>query len=132
MRLQRDLGHLGDQPADRKAVRANRQVLMRERVLQLDSIHDGEYPLQERLGNLEADKIVILLRGVLRALNGVETEFCLQVRCLVLRIGVTGPGRRAWLRGADFLLRQEPERMTMKVTAKKKMTRMGLRTAIPE
>jgi hypothetical protein len=49
---------------------------MREHVLQLDSIHDRKYPVQERLGNLEADKVVILLRGVavLRDLNGVETE----------------------------------------------------------
>ena len=88
MRLQRDLGHLRDEPADRKAVRANRQVLMREHILQLDSIHHGEYPLQQRLGNLEANEVVILLRGVavLRDLNGVETEFGLEVRCLVLSI----------------------------------------------
>src|SRR6266853_223005 len=46
------------------------------------------HSLQQRLGHLEADEIVILLGrvAILRDLHHVESEFCLQMRGVVLRI----------------------------------------------
>ena len=61
---------------------------MGEHILQLHSVHNREGPLQKGLGNLEANKVVILLRGVavLRDLHGVETKLGFQVSGLILRI----------------------------------------------
>jgi len=48
----------------------------------------GESPLQQRLGHLEPDEIVILLRrvAILGHLHRVEPEFRLQMRGVVLRV----------------------------------------------
>ncbi len=88
MRSQRDFGHFRDHPADREAVRADRQVLMCQHILQFHSVNDRESPLQKRLRHLKPDEIVILLRGIaiLRHLHHVESELRLQMRGVVLRV----------------------------------------------
>ena len=88
MRLKRDLGHLRNQPADGETIGANRQVLVRQHVLQLQPIDNWKDPLQQRLRDLESDEIVVLLRRItiLRHLQRVESKLRLQVRRFVLRI----------------------------------------------
>src|SRR6202158_2569680 len=62
-------------------------------VFQLQSVHNGESPLQQRLGHLESDEIVILLRRItiLRHLHHIESELRLQMRGAILRVphGIT-------------------------------------------
>ena len=88
MGLQRDLGHFRDQPADGETIGTDREILVRKHIFQLHSVHDGKDPLQQGLGHLESDEIVVLLRGVtiLRDLHRVESELCFQMCGLVLRI----------------------------------------------
>ena len=88
MGLERDLRHVRDQTANRITIGADRKILVREHVLQLHPVDDGEHALEQGLRNLEADEIVVLLRGVpiLRNLHGVEAELCFQVRRPVLRV----------------------------------------------
>ena len=96
MGLQRDLGHLRDQPADRETIRTHCQILVGQHVFQLHSVHDGKGPLQQGLGHLESDEIMVLLRriAILRDLYRVEPKLYFQMRRLVLRI----PHRLAKLR----------------------------------
>ena len=49
MGLQRDLGHLRNQPADRETIRAHRQILVSKHIFQLHSVDHGEDPLQQGL-----------------------------------------------------------------------------------
>ena len=49
MDLQRHLGHLRNQPADRETVGADGQVFVCQHVFQFQSIHHREGPLQQGL-----------------------------------------------------------------------------------
>ena len=103
MDLQRHLGHLWNQPADRETIGADGQVLVRQHVFQFQAVHDREGPLQQGLRYFESDEIVVLLRriAVFRHLRHVEPELGFQMRGLVLGIadGLAKP--RAQLRILD-------------------------------
>ena len=88
MRLKRNLGHLRNQAADRETIRANRQVLVRQHILQFKPIDHWEDPLQQRLRDLKSYEIVELLRriSILRYLHCVESKLRLQMRRRVLGI----------------------------------------------
>jgi len=88
VRLKRHLGHLRNHAADRETIGANCQVLVRLHVLQFKPVDDWEDPLQERLRDLESDKIVELFRriAVLCHLHSVESKLRFQMRRCVLGI----------------------------------------------
>ena len=103
MGLQRDLGHLRNQPADRETIRADGQILVGKHVFQFHSVDHGKDPLQQGLGHLESDEIVVLLRRVtiLRHLRHVEPELSFQMCGLVLGIADRLAKLRAQLRILD-------------------------------
>ena len=49
MGLQRDLGHLRDQPADGETIGADGEVLMGKHIFQLQSVDHGEDSLEQGL-----------------------------------------------------------------------------------
>src|SRR6266853_5523141 len=73
----RDPGHFRDQCAYAAPVTADGQVNAAENIFEFHTVSLEECTLQQRLGNLEADHVVILVRGIaiLGDLNHVETEF---------------------------------------------------------
>ena len=61
---------------------------MRQNIFQLDSVNDWKRALEQRLGDLKSDEIVVLLRrvAILGDLHHVESELRLQMRGVVLRV----------------------------------------------
>lgn len=84
--LQGDLCHFRNQPADGKAIRANRQVPVRQDIFQLQSVYNRERPLEQWHRNLEANKAVVLIGSVpiFCNLQCVKPELGLQVRGRIL------------------------------------------------
>jgi len=88
MGLQRDLGHFRDQPADGVTIRTDGEVRVGQHVFQFQSIDDREDTLQQALGHLESNEVMVLLRSItiVRYLHGVEAKLGFQVRGFVLRV----------------------------------------------
>src|ERR1700756_5789349 len=88
MGTQRDFGHLRNHAAHGKTVRTDREILVSQDVFQLYAVNDRKGPFQQRFGDLEADEVVILLRGVaiLGHLYHVESELGLQMGGVILRV----------------------------------------------
>src|SRR5437868_11032748 len=78
--------HRGNYFADRPPVCTNCQIDIREHVIRRNAVGLGECSLQQRLGNLKADEIVILVGGEasLGHLHDVEAELCADVRFGIL------------------------------------------------
>src|SRR6202040_3606185 len=74
---QSDPGHFRDQRAYAAPVTTDGQVNAAENIFEFHPVGLEECALQQRLGTLEADHVVILVRGIaiLGDLNHVESEF---------------------------------------------------------
>ena len=88
MHLERHLGHLWNHPAGKETIGSNRQVFVRQHVLQLQPVNHQEDPFQQWFRDLETYEVVVLLRriAILCDLQGVESELRLQMRRGVLGI----------------------------------------------
>src|SRR6516225_2810625 len=80
------LCHFWDYTADAKSVSLNCQIIKPEQFVRLDAVRIKEATLKQRLGNLESDEIVILLRNValLGDLHDIEAELGFQVGVAVV------------------------------------------------
>ncbi len=84
-----DFGHVGDEATDGPAVRADGEIFVGENIFQLHSVNDGKGTLEQGLGDLESDEVVVLLWGIttLGDLHHVESELGFEVSGFVFGVG---------------------------------------------
>ena len=108
MHLERDLGHLRNQTTNGKAIRTNRQILMREHVFQLQSVDNRKYPIEQRLRDFETYEVVILFRRItiLCHLQCIESKLGLQMRGRVVGIAYGSAifGSQFWIVDGNSLI----------------------------
>jgi hypothetical protein len=82
---QGDLSHLRNDAADCISIGADREILMRQDIFEPQSIDDGKRAFEKGHGDLKADEIVILMRGIsiLRHLHHVKAELRLEMRGMI-------------------------------------------------
>src|SRR6185369_1993641 len=96
---------LGNYHARRATISAESKIEIGKDVLKVKAISHFESALEDRLGNLEPDEVVIVFRAIAasRHLNYIEPELSLEVRLRVFNVRHPLPifGAQLWIKHGD-------------------------------